>query len=206
MIGKQTIGWLIGVCILFPLFIFLYNKITVRKNDGEKYFSAFLSQIKPVKLTVPAEDSYYLSEDNIGFDHFRRGASAIGFKGLSGNIISVRFREPTINKYLIISVYDVDGQLFYPLSELMYGKQINGWVNREDLSNPKYGTKEKPIPVFNFKGIKEPIRSYGPDATGSNIIYQSLEPTDKQYRHNVLTYLTYVMTKEEFRQRFEGKN
>ena len=52
-----------------------------------------------MKLSIPKEDPYYLSEDNVGFDSYLAGASAIGLKSLNGNIISVRFREPIIKKY-----------------------------------------------------------------------------------------------------------
>lgn len=203
--NKQTLGWIIGVFILFPLFVFLYNKITVRKNDGKKYYNIFFNGIASMKLSIPKEDPYYLSEDNIGFDSYRAGASAIGFKSLNGNIISVRFREPTIKKYFIVSVYDVNDQLYFPLSESMYGKEITAWVNQDDLKDPSYGTIEKPIPVFNFKGIGEPIRTWGGDKTGSKVVYQNLEPTNEQYKHNVLTYLTYIMPKDEFQMRFERR-
>ncbi|GAA4210897.1 hypothetical protein GCM10022289_38990 [Pedobacter jeongneungensis] len=199
--SKQFLGWIIGVFILFPLFVFLYNKITVRKNDGKKYYNIFFNGIAPMKLSIPKEDPYYLSEDNVGFDSYRAGASAIGFKSLNGNIISVRFREPTIKKYFIVSVYDVNDQLYFPLSESMYGKEITAWVNQDDLKDPSYGTKEKPIPVFNFKGMGEPIRITS-ESEGSVNGYESLEPTNEQYKHNVLTYLTYIMPKDEFKKRF----
>ncbi|MFC1224836.1 hypothetical protein ACFE6N_13565 [Pedobacter sp. BG31] len=87
--NKQFIGWIIGVFILFPLLVLLYNKITVRNNDGERYFKDFFDAIATIKLSIPKDDPYYLSKDYIGFAHYRRGASAIGFKGMSGNIISV---------------------------------------------------------------------------------------------------------------------
>lgn len=98
--NKQTLGWVIGVFILFPLFVYLYNKITVRKNDGEKYYKNFFDAIATVKLSIHKDDTYYLSKDYVGFDHYRQGASAISFKGISGNIISVKFRDSLLKKYL----------------------------------------------------------------------------------------------------------
>lgn len=103
-------------------------------------------------------------------------------------------------------MYDVDNQKFAPFSDSLEGQKITAWVNQDDLKDPSYGTKEKPIPVFNFKGIGEPIRTWGGDATGSKVVYESLEPTDQQYKHNVLTYLTYIMPKDEFKKRFEKTN
>ena len=200
--NKQTLGWVIGVFILFPLFVYLYNKITVRKNDGEKYYKNFFDAIATVKLSIPKDDTYYLSKDYVGFDHYRQWASAIGFKDISGNIISVKFRDSLLKKYFIVSVYD---QLYSPLASVMYGTQITAWVNQDDLKDPSYGTKEKPIPVFNFKGVDEPIR-YDSENEGSVNGYKNLEPTDQQFKHNVLTYLTYIMPKDEFKKRFEKTN
>ena len=132
-------------------FIGCIHKINVRKNDGKKYYNIFFNGIASMKLSIPKDDPSYLSEDNVGFDSYRAGASAIGFKSLNGNIISVRFREPTLKKYFRVSVYDVNDQLSFPLSESMYGKEIMACVNQDDLKNSNYGNKENPIPVFNFK-------------------------------------------------------
>jgi len=62
----------------------------------------------------------------------------------------------------------------------------------------------KSIPIFNFKGINEPIRITS-ESEGSVEGYESLEPSMAQYKHNVLTYLTYIMSKDEFQERFEKK-
>ena len=39
--NKQTLSWIVGVFVLFPLFVFLYNKIKVCENDREKCFSNY---------------------------------------------------------------------------------------------------------------------------------------------------------------------
>ncbi|MCX2583502.1 hypothetical protein [Pedobacter sp. MR22-3] len=202
--NKQFIGWIVGVFVLFPIFVFLYNKITIRKNDGEKGFSNYYKSIEVLRLNVPTIQGDYSDTLSVGFDHYRVGASAIGFKGLSGNILSVSFLDLKMKKIFKIAMYDVDKQKYYPLSDVLEGKEIMAWVNKEDLKNPNYGTKEKPIPVFNFKGVDEPIR-YDSENEGSVNGYKNLEPTDQQFKHNVLTYLTYIMPKDEFQKRFEKK-
>ncbi|MGN7988584.1 hypothetical protein ACTJKC_14645 [Pedobacter sp. 22226] len=98
-------------------------------------------------------------------------------------------------------MYDIDNQKYHILSDVLEGQGITAWVNQDDLKDPSYGTKEKPIPVFNFKGIGEPIRITS-ESEGSVNGYESLEPTNEQYKHNVLTYLTYIMPKDEFKKRF----
>ena len=57
-----------------------------------------------------------------------------------------------------------------------------------------------------LKGVGEPIRTWGAEKTCSKVVYQNLESTDQHYKHNVLTYLTYIMPKEESKKRFEKTN
>ncbi|RBQ02201.1 hypothetical protein, partial [Pedobacter miscanthi] len=197
--------WIVGVFVLFPLFVVLYNKITVRKNDGEKFFSAYYKKIIPIQLSIPKLGGGYSDTLNVEFDHYRVGASPIGYKGLSGNIIGVPFLDLNQHKFYKIRMYDIDNQKYHILSDVLEGQGITAWVNQEDLKDPSYGTKEKPIPVFNFKGIGEPIRITS-ESEGSVNGYESLEPTNEQYKHNVLTYLTYIMPKDEFKKRFEKTN
>lgn len=47
-----------------------------------------------------------------------------------------------------------------------------------------------------FKPIIIPVGNDG---------YESLEPTQAEFEHNVRCYLTYVMSKEEFNARFKTK-
>ncbi|KQM67151.1 hypothetical protein ASE74_06705 [Pedobacter sp. Leaf216] len=202
--SKQTVGWIVGVFVLFPLFVFLYNKITVRKNDGAKYLNLYIGKISKIDLQIPVSDinsPIYMKTD---FDHYRRGASGIGFKGLSGEIQYITFFETIESKYFRIYLFDTNYQSYANFESVIEKKKITGWVNQDDLKDPSYGTKERPIPIFTFKGINEPIRITS-ESEGSVNGYESLEPTYQQYKHNVLTYLTYIMPKEEFQERFEKK-
>jgi len=203
--NKQFLGWIVGVFVLFPIFVFLYNKITVSKNDGAKYLNLYIDKISKIDLQIPVSDinsPIYMKTD---FDHYRRGASGIGFKGLSGEIQYITFFETIESKYFRIYLFDTNYQSYANFESVIEKKKITGWVNQEDLKNPNYGTKEKPIPVFNFKGVGEPIR-YDSENEGSVNGYKNLEPTDQQFKHNVLRYLTYIMPKEEFKKRFEKTN
>ncbi|WP_440792937.1 hypothetical protein [Pedobacter sp. 22226] len=74
--SKQTLGWIIGVFVLFPLFVVLYNKITVRKNNGAKFFSAYYKKIIPVQLSVPKLRGGYSDTLNVEFDHYRVGGKS----------------------------------------------------------------------------------------------------------------------------------
>ncbi|PTS95904.1 hypothetical protein DBR11_20310 [Pedobacter sp. HMWF019] len=81
-------------------------------------------------------------------------------------------------------------------------KTINAYVNQDDFKNPKYGTTENPILIFSFKGVGGKIE-IGSIDKNNNPIIESLELTNEQYKHNLITYLTYVMPKDKFKKRFE---
>ena len=202
--SKQALGWIVGVFVLFPLFLLLYNKITVRKNDGKKYFNDYFSKIKSFVLSVPSNENDNLPNVEANYDSYRKGASPIGFKGLMGDIQTVTFYDVGFKKFFIIYLLDVDYQKYANMRTNLRKKKLFAYLNQDDLNNTLYGTKAKPIPVFNFRGVNEPIRITS-ESEGSVNGYETLEPNDSQYKHNVLTYLTYIMPKDEFKKRFEKK-
>ena len=77
------------------------------------------------------------------------------------------------------------------------GKNLYLTVNREDMTNPLYGTMDNPVPVLKAAGVSEPIWFDGRD---TDSVFM-----DKFYRNNVIQYLKYKMPKEEFERRFKGK-
>ena len=70
-------------------------------------------------------------------------------------------------------------------------------VNRDDMNNPAYGTKENPVPVLKDIGVDESIRDYEKDYDKAYM--------DSFYRENVIRYLKYKMPKSEFKRRFKNK-
>ena len=78
------------------------------------------------------------------------------------------------------------------------------------LNDKKFGTKQNPILVFWYKGANKELMTEmetGEREENGRSIYEHvlLSPTEKEYRYNVEQYLTYVMPKEEFKQRFKNK-
>jgi hypothetical protein len=200
--SKSTIGWVIGIFILFPIFAFLYNKITVSKNDGERYFASYYNKMVPVKLTIPESDPNNKNLIQSDFSSYRKGADPIGFKGTAGDIQYVTFYDQTYKKYFRIVLIDVNYQKYSNIMTDLMKKTINAYVNQDDFKNPKYGTTENPILIFNFKGVGGKIE-IGSIDKNNNPIIESLELTNEQYKHNLITYLTYVMPKDKFKERFE---
>ena len=89
----------------------------------------------------------------------------------------------------IISFQNVDGNY--------WGKEVVLTINRDDMNNPEYGTKDNPVPVLKAVGVSEPIWFSGKD---TDSVFM-----DKFYRNNVINYLKYKMPKGEFERRFKNK-
>ena len=75
------------------------------------------------------------------------------------------------------------------------GMKVILTVNREDMNNPEYGTKENPVPVLRDMGVEESIRDNDKDYDKAYM--------DSFYRENVIGYLKYKMPKGEFKRRFK---
>ena len=70
-------------------------------------------------------------------------------------------------------------------------------VNRDDMNNPEYGTKDNPVPVLKDVGVEESIRDGDKDYDKAYM--------DSFYRKNVIRYLKYNMSKKEFESRYKNK-
>ena len=78
-----------------------------------------------------------------------------------------------------------------------YNRKVILTVNRDDMNNPEYGTKENPVPVLKDVGVDESIRDNDQDYNKKYM--------DSFYRENVIRYLKYKMSKSEFKRRFKNK-
>ena len=63
------------------------------------------------------------------------------------------------------------------------------------MQNPQYGTKENPVPVLKMVGVNESIRLDNKDFDTTYM--------NEFYKNNVIRYLKYKMSKEEFNKRFK---
>ncbi|WDF56090.1 hypothetical protein [Mucilaginibacter sp. KACC 22063] len=184
--------------ILF--FVVLYKVSHSPENDAEKYFKSYYTNI--IKLEIMPIDRF---EHNytVDYTHYNTGFSLIGYKALSGKIFVFNFQDSISKKYFSLRIFDKSMEYTNYILPHLLDKHIMVYANKEDFDNPAYGTKQNPVPIFSFKGIEEPIRitSEAPESVNG---YESIEPTQAEYEHNVLLYLKYIMPKEDFKKRFEG--
>ena len=102
------------------------------------------------------------------------------------------FYSVEYKKYLSIMYFVDISQMYWP-----YGRKVILTVNRDDMNNPAYGTKENPVPVLKDVGVDESIRDNDQDYNKKYM--------DSFYRENVIRYLKYKMSKSEFKRRFKNK-
>ena len=202
---------MVGVILLLNTII---NFIFVSKNNGEKYYSEYIKDSKQIEASlIKADNSKYLKafengdmsaakkDDTEGYKSYLKYTAL--FKGIMGGYEYEKYKDSTTNRYFVITRFDQyrDKTQAQPYAISMT-KNIYITVDNEELKNPNFGTIKNPIHVFGYKGINEPITINGVDKDG-NAIYHNIQPSDEEYKYNVINYLTYVMPKEEFNKRFK---
>ncbi|QNN40657.1 hypothetical protein [Pedobacter roseus] len=188
--SKQAFGWLIGVLIVSPLIIFGISYLFKKKeNNSKNAIPHYIEKCVEFKIRFP---------DKL---EFRDTQYTISLMSPPQSIYKIFFKDVSVGKYLQITFfnYPEDKGLAFPSS--LRGKETLMTINKDDLKNPTYGTKENPIPVFR-------VRENLPDSINKNRGAQdgwNVDITENQFIYNVEQYLTYIMPKEEFQRRF-GKN
>ena len=191
------LGSLIGSAFVVPMVSNLIDKFYYKEkynNNAAIFYNQYKDNSYIIKVSMPNADSklylhnvdrekYPLSEV---FDTTYNSSNF--FYNPSADYTSFYCKE--YKKYMnIIAFKDVNGSYVE--------KELYLTVNRDDMNNPAYGTKENPVPVLKAVGVSEPIWFSGKD---TDSVFM-----DKFYRNNVINYLKYKMPKEEFERRFKNK-
>ncbi len=190
-------GQIIGTAVVFPLIVYLINILyypNKYNNDAELYYKDYIRSSYNINILMPPNDSkYYLhnvdKEAKLG-EFFRTK--------MDDNIFShpealyIQFYSVEYKKYFNIMFFTNLNDMWWP-----YGMKVILTVNRDDMNNPSYGTKENPVPVLKDIGVDESLRDNDKDYDKAYM--------DSFYRKNVIRYLKYKMPKEEFKRRFLDK-
>ena len=192
-----TLGQIIGTVIVFPLLLFLINIFYYSNkynDDAEQYCKEYMNNSYDIEVAMPEEKSKcYLKnqdEDVKTVETFRTRMVNNYFANPSGWYIP--FFSVEYKKYLSIMYFVDTSQMYWP-----YGRKVILTVNRDDMNNPAYGTKENPVPALKDIGVDESIRDNDQDYDKAYM--------DSFYRENVIRYLKYKMPKSEFKRRFKNK-
>ncbi|MDR3243608.1 MAG: hypothetical protein LBT79_02540 [Elusimicrobiota bacterium] len=121
----------------------------------------------------------------------------------------INFFDETYQKYFSIMVIlrrkPLNNHVSYGLYMMIRKEKqiIMAKVNRYDLYNADYGTKENPVPILMFFIPENEINK--PSFPMSVKEYKELAITQEQYEDAVYFYLTYVMSKKEFKEAWVTK-
>ena len=194
---KTNIGWFLGVGLVAMLLAIGNLIYTCTRNDGEKYAQQYIDESEYVKLHVP---------EGVKDVTCRAGSIMTGVLMNSTERIrtdSILFYDTTYKKYFCVFVIepelrDMGRQSSFVGDDIRYRKTIKARINKYELNSPRYGSKANPVPVLDFD---YDLREFRGIYYGKEYEYAFSRPA--YYKRAVELYLTYMMSKEEFKERFE---
>lgn len=192
-IPYTALGRIIGGVIVVPLLYWIINLLffSNKYNDvTEQNADAYIKRSVIKEITMPAYDSgKYIGKHLVGHLSYALNAQS---DGLSNTLIAntITFFCDKYQKYFIVICFKD-----YSIDD-WENERVSIFVNKDEMLNPQYGTKDNPIPILQIKGIDKSIRVNNLDFDKSYM--------DRFYVYNVIQYLKYRMPKDEFERRFSG--
>ena len=196
---KSGIGWFTGVGLVAMLLAIGNLIYTCTRNDGEKYVQQYIDESEYVTLHIP---------EGIKDVTYRAGSIMTGVLMNSTKRIrtdSILFYDSIYKKYFCVFVIEPERretvrQGMIVVNDIDYRKTIKARINKYELNSPRYGSKANPVPVLDFDYNLQEFR----DAYyGEQFKYAFSRPA--YYKRAVELYLTYMMSKEEFKERYGEK-
>jgi len=195
---KNSMGWFLGVgfvAILLAIGNLIY---TCTRNDGEKYAQQYIDDSEYVTLHIPQRKSI-----SYEFDHIVTGVVMNSAETVWTD--SITFYDSSYRKYFCVLVIEkkrrnMGRQSSFVGDDISYRKTIRARINKYELNSPQYGSKANPVPVLDFDYDLQRLRSAYDDKE-----YEYAFSRPSYYKRAVELYLTYMMSKEEFKERFEKK-
>ena len=194
---KSGIGWFIGVGLVAMLLAIGNLIYTCTRNNGEKYAQQYIDESEYVTLHIP---------EGIMDVTYRAGSIMTGVLMNSTERIrtdSILFYDSIYKKYFCVFVIeperrDMGRQSSFVEDDISYRKTIKARINKYELNSPRYGSKANPVPVLDYDYDLQEFRDVYDDKE-----YEYAFSSPAYYKRAVELYLTYMMSKEEFKERFE---
>ena len=193
---KSGIGWFLGVGLVAILLVVGNLIYTCTRNDGEKYAQQYIDDSEYVTLHIPQRKSI-----SYEFDHIVTGVVMNSAETVWTD--SITFYDSSYRKYFCVLVIEkkrrnMGRQSSFVGDDISYRKTIRARINKYELNSPRYGSKANPVPVLDFD---YKIAHFQNDKNSKYYEYAFSRPA--YYKRAVELYLTYMMSKEEFKERFE---
>ena len=190
-------GWFLGVGLVAMLLTIGNLIYTCTRNDGEKYVQQYIDESEYVKLHVP---------EGVKDVTCRAGSIMTGVLMNSTERIrtdSILFYDSIYKKYFCVFVIeperrDMGRQSSFVGDDIRYRKTIKARINKYELNSPRYGSKDNPVPVLDYDYDLQEFKDVYDDKE-----YEYAFSRPAYYKRAVELYLTYMMSKEEFKERFE---
>ena len=194
---KSGIGWFLGIGLVAMLLAIGNLIYTCTRNDGEKYVQQYIDESEYVTLHIP---------EGIKDVTYRAGSIMTGVLMNSTKRIrtdSILFYDSIYKKYFCVFVIEPERRNMGRQSsvvedDISYRKTIKARINKYELNSPRYGSKENPVPVLDYDYDLQEFRDVYDDKE-----YEYAFSRPSYYKRAVELYLTYMMSKEEFKERFE---
>ena len=191
-----AIGYILAGVIGIPLVLYFANQLFFKHNDGEKHMHEYIANSEDLKVFIPE----WSEENERGFEQYTAFLSKRGGKV---NVDYIIIHSNEHKKYFSLRFINLNN-FAQNVGYVIFDRSVIITVNKDDLKNPILGGKKNPILVFKVVGDGKPISINTTDANGKEIDI-SYDVTQKIYETNVLYHLTYIMPKDEFKERFESK-
>ena len=196
---KNSMGWFTGVGLVAMLLAIGNLIYTCTRNDGEKYAQQYIDESEYVTLHIP---------ERIKDVTYRAGGMRIGILMNSTERIRtdrLAFYDNYYKKYFCVFVIEPEhrgtgGQGEIVVNDIRYRKTIKARINKYELNSPRYGSKANPVPVLDYDYDLQEFRDAYDDKE-----YEYAFSRPAYYKRAVELYLTYMMSKEEFKERYGGK-
>jgi len=166
-INAQGIGAAIGLLLVNGIVYLIFHRTPASEED----INAYIQNSEVVELT---DFTFFDVERMVRYARqpLRRNNSTL-YKNIA------KVYSPDSKKNFVLETYDVPGRISVNTEILRRCPKIYLVVNKDDLHNPKLGSKEKPVPAL--------LWYTSPDSKFNQL------PED-DYKNNVKEYLTYCRT------------
>ena len=166
-INAGGIGSAMGLLLVYGIVYLIFH----RTPASEEEINAYIQNSEVVELT---DFTFFDVEDMVVY---ARQPLRCNHSTLYKDIAKVY--SPDSKKNFVLETYDVPGRISVNAELLRRSPKIYLVVNKDDLHNPKLGSKEKPVPAL--------LWYTSPDSKFNQL------PED-DYKNNVKEYLTYCRT------------
>ena len=196
---KSGIGWFIGVGLVAILLAIGNLIYTCTRNNGEKYAQQYIDESEYVTLHIPKGKM----DVDYGPESIMTGVLMNSTERIRTD--SILFYDSIYKKHFCVFVIEPESRKTFRQGEIVikdidYRKTIKARINKYELNSPRYGSKANPVPVLDFDYNLQEFR----DAYyGEQFKYAFSRPA--YYKRAVELYLTYMMSKEEFKERYGEK-